>query len=104
MTRLLYLLMLGTWLSKGKIQIEYLSEKPSNIQELTFYKKFGTDYIDSPEIILKDLEIELKELAKSKEAQKVEIFILERVESEIPTETQSGRIAYVAVFFKLKNQ
>lgn len=104
MTKLLYMLLLGAWLFNGRIQIEYLSEKPTNVQELTFYKKFGADYIDRPETILKELEKELKELAKRQKAQKVEIYVLETVDNEIPTETQKGRVASVAVFFKLKNQ
>jgi predicted type IV restriction endonuclease len=85
------------------VKIVYLKEKPEKIENLTFFRVEGRDFLESPESIIKKMEIQLIDYAKEKQADEIEIFILEKSKLEIPTESQVGHIGYVSILFSLKN-
>ena len=102
---LLFLLILNLplFFENNGVKIVYLEEKPEEIENLTFFKLEGRDFLESTESIIKKIEIRLVNFAKEKKATKIEIFILEKSKPEIPTESQFGNKAYVSVLFSLKS-
>lgn len=90
--------------SSGKdIQVVYRNESPVDKSGMTFYKKVSNDYLDRADLILKSAEKDIIKIAKEKHASVVEIYVLEKVNGEIPTESQFGRYGFVSVLYVLKN-
>lgn len=100
---LVFMLTLPFFLTNNGVKIVYLEEKPGKIDELTYSKLEGRDFLESPESIIKNLESRLIDIAKERQATKIEIFILEQSKPEIPTESQFGRKGFVSILFSLKN-
>jgi hypothetical protein len=84
------------------IKIVYKSDLPADISGLIYFKKIGNDHLDRSEKILKDAEGEIVEFAKEKDADLIEIYVLDKENGEIPTESQTGKIGFVEVLFSLK--
>jgi hypothetical protein len=89
--------------NNGKVKVVYKEGKPQNISEHTYFKKQGKDFLDRAEVILKEAEKDLVLFAKEKNAVLVEIYILEKENGEIPTESQMGKKGFVTMYFCLKN-
>lgn len=83
------------------IKIIYKTEVPTDKSDLTYYKKKGNDQLDRSEKILKDVEREIIKLAKEKHADLIEIYVLNKENGEITTESQQGRIGFVEILFSL---
>ncbi|RZS97249.1 hypothetical protein [Cecembia calidifontis] len=89
--------------SNGKeIQLVYKSEIPEDRSGMIFLKKTSKDYLDRAELILKKAEKDIIKLAKEKDAHLVEIYVLEKANGEIPTESQIGRLGFVSLLVSLK--
>jgi hypothetical protein len=85
------------------IKITYVNTSPIEKSEWTYFKKTGSDNTDRSEKILKDVEAGLLAYAKKKGASKIEIYILEQENGEMPTESQRGKKGFVSMYFCLKN-
>jgi len=88
--------------SNNGVKVVYKSEVPDDKSGLIYYKKIGHGYLDRAEKILKDAELELIKVAEEKNAQKLEIYLLEEENGEMPTESQNGSKGFVILLFKLK--
>lgn len=86
------------------IKIIYKSEVPSDKSDMIYYKKKGNDQMERSEKILKDAEKELINIAKERRADLIEIYVINKENGEIITESQQGRIGFVEILFSLKNQ
>jgi hypothetical protein len=84
------------------ISIVYKSEVPMDKSGLIYYKKKGNDQLDRSEKILKEAEKEIVKFAKEKHADLIEIYVLDKGNGEIPTESQAGKMGFVEILFSLK--
>jgi len=98
----LFLFCISIFFENNEVKIVYLNERPEKIENLTFFKLEGRDFLESTQSIIRKMENRLVEFAKEKKASQIEIFILEKTKPEIPTESQFGQKAYVSILFSLK--
>jgi hypothetical protein len=84
------------------IRIVYKSEVPMDKSGLIYYKKKGNDQLDRSEKILKEAEKEIVKFAKERHADLIEIYVLDKGNGEIPTESQTGKMGFVEILFSLK--
>jgi hypothetical protein len=84
------------------INIVYKSDLPDDRSGLIYFKKTGKNSLDRSEKILKEAEKEIIQFAKDKEADLIEIYVLDKENGEIPTESQVGKVGYVEILFSLK--
>jgi hypothetical protein len=96
---LFLLLVFGT---SQKVEVIYLSEYPAQVEGIKIYQKTAMDFLDRAEMVLKDAERELVEMAASQDYGRVEIFLLEKQHGEIPTESQFGKRGYVKLLYCFK--
>ncbi|PSL07233.1 hypothetical protein [Cecembia rubra] len=89
-------------ISGKDIQVVYKYEEPLDKSGMTFYRKTSKDYLDRGDMILRNAEKDLLKIAKEKRANVVEIYVLEKVNGEIPTESQIGRFGFVSLLYVLK--
>ena len=71
--------------------------------DLIYYKKKGNDHLERSEKILEDAEKEIIKLAKERRADFIEIYVINKENGEIITESQQGRIGFVEILFSLRN-
>jgi len=86
------------------INIVYKSDLPADRSGLIYFKKLGKNQLDRSEKILKEAEKEIMEFANEKEADLIEIYVLDKENGEIPTESQTGKIGFVEILFSLKKK
>jgi hypothetical protein len=85
------------------IKIIYKSEVPTDKSDLIYYKKMGNNQLERSEKILKDAEKEVIKFAKERHADIIEIYVINKENGEIITESQQGRIGFVEILFSLRN-
>lgn len=85
-----------------KVEVVYLTEPPTQVEGLKTYQKTAKDFLDRAEMVLKEAEKELMEMAASQDFGRVEIYLLEKQHGEIPTESQLGRRGYVKLIYCFK--
>ena len=90
------------FVTSQKVEVVYLSELPVQREGLITYRKTAKDFLDRAEMVLKEAEQELIEMAASQDYERVEIFLLEKQHGEIPTESQLGRKGYVKLLYCFK--
>jgi hypothetical protein len=100
-TCLLFLMLV--FVTSQRVKVVYLSEHPAQVEGLKTYRKTAKDFLDRAEMLLKEAEKELIEMAASQDYNRVEIFLLEKQHGEIPTESQLGRKGYVKLIYCFKN-
>lgn len=88
-------------ISHFDVSIVYLDEMPSDRSEFLFFQTQGSDHVDSLEYLLDQTEIFLKDYAKKEGKKRVEIFIIEKVKNEIPTESQFGKKSSIKLYFRI---
>lgn len=97
----IFLFLMMTSFENG-VKVVYKTTKPENLSEMKLYKKVSNNHLDRAELILKEAENDLINLAKEKQATTVEIFIVDQKHGEIPTESQFGSRGYVELLYILK--
>lgn len=90
-------------LSTDQVQVVYLEQQPKVLENQTYCKIEADNYLDRVEVLLEFAEKKLVELAEKEKSNRVEIFIIEQVNGEIPTESQTGKRSFVTIYFCLKN-
>ncbi|MFD2200744.1 hypothetical protein [Shivajiella indica] len=83
------------------IKIIYKSDVPQDRSKMIYYKKKGHDYFERADGILKEVEKDIVHYAQGKDADLIEVYILEKANGEIPTESQEGKIGYVEILFSI---
>lgn len=86
-----------------KVQVVYLDQQPKILADQTYFKVEADNYLDRVEVILDMAEKKLVEIAEKNKSNRVEIFIIEQENGEIPTESQLGKNGFVSMYFCLKN-
>lgn len=96
----------GFWMNlqllTEKVQVVYLEQQPKVLENQTFCKIEADNYLDRVEILLELAEKKLIEMAEKEKFKKVEIFIIQKENGEIPTESQTGKKSFVSFYFSLK--
>jgi len=88
--------------SIGQVQVVYLDQQPKTLENQTYCKIEADNYLDRVEVLLELAEKKLIELAEKNNSKKVEIFIFEKENGDIPTESHAGKKSYISFFFLLK--
>jgi hypothetical protein len=88
--------------SFGQVEIVYLESEPKDKEKLTYCKLESNDYLERVEALKVIMENRLKEVGKEKNAIKVEIFIIEEFNGDMPTESQIGKRSFIRFYFIFK--
>ncbi len=91
MTKILTAFIFSFWmnlhLSMEQVQIVYLEQQPKVLENQTYYKIEADNYLNRIDVLLVFAEKKLTELAEKEKSGRIEIFIIEQENGEIPTES-----------------
>jgi hypothetical protein len=84
------------------VEVVYVKEAPSQLHQPGVFHKVSNDFLDRAEFLLKEVERDLIQMAASGGYGRVEIFLIEKQNGEIPTESQMGKKGYVKLMYIFK--